>query len=88
MSHCRSLLSEADIHAINLNNDVARLEGQQFPVPNSPFPLQTLVAPSKPKAEQALPVCTVTIDGRRLTLKTSPTDRNVSVPSRTWDKTQ
>ncbi len=86
----RSLLSAADIHAINLNNDVAGPEGQQFPIPNTPFSSQVqppVVPVPKSKVQAPLPVRTVTIDGRPLTLKTTPTDRNVFVPGRTWDKT-
>ena len=83
----RSSLTAADIHAIHLNNDVTGPEGQQFPVPNTPFSAQAPVV-SQTKSQAALPVRMVTIDGHPLTLKMTPTDRDVFVPRCTWDKTQ
>ena len=71
----RSSLTAADIHAININNEVVGEEGQQFPLPVSLFgspsisqqqqqPVQPTVQPPTSKAPKNVPYRTVTIDER------------------------
>lgn len=95
----RSTLSGEALNAIHVSNEINGEEGNQIPLPNAAprnlFGTAPQVPP--PSAPQVVnpsqPIVTVpagrtiTIDGRPMTLATSPADKATFVVPRLWDKT-
>ena len=88
-----SLYTTATLNAMHLHNELNGSDGMQFPItnPNNPartlFPTATSQGIKSPGGSPSVPPNrTITVDGRPLTLKQAPSDKDKFETPRLWDK--